>query len=267
MIDPEGKAVPEVGEFEPTLGAAAPDVEAMLPWREVIKSLASLFRLSGRVIFRRKLLFMSGGILLYYAILYAFATYEPNSGFGVDEALFVLVELPGTILGIYLAMDMIAKERDRHTLEVLFSTASSHYTVWIIRLLSVYFVMLVTLLIMSTISYFFFAEFPFFWGGLNAFLPAFLLANLTFYFAVVTRSANAAGMLGLGFVILVLMTYEGLQGTNWDLFLKPFEIPLSGDDPLWAEKMLINRVAVFATGVVLLFLALRRMEHRERLLT
>jgi hypothetical protein len=193
--------------------------------------------------------------------------YQPGAGFGVDDALFVLVELPGTVLGIYLAMDLIAKERDRHTLEVLFSTASSHYTVWTVRMLMVYFVLLVTLQVMSTISYFFFAEFPVFWGGLNAFLPAFLLANLTFYFSVWTRSANAAGMLALGFMILVLMSYEALQGTNWDLFLKPFEVPISGDDPAWAEKMIINRSAVFVAGALLLFLGLRRMEHRERLLT
>jgi len=260
-------AASDIGEFEPTLGAAAPDVEAMLPWREVIGSLASMFRLSGRVIFRRKLLFMALGILAYYSILYAFAVYQPGSGFSVDSALFVLVELPGTILGIYLTMDLIAKERDRHTLEVLFSTASSHYTVWTIRMLSVYFVLLVTLMIMSTISYFFFAEFPFFWGGLNAFLPAFLVANLTFYTSVFTRSANAAGMLALGFVILVLMSYDELQGTNWDFFLKPFEVVVTGEDPVWAEKMLINRLSVFVTGVMLLFLALRRMEHREKLLT
>jgi F0F1-type ATP synthase assembly protein I len=263
----EQDTIKQHGDFEPTLGAAAPDVEAVLPWREVIGSLWSLFRLSGRVIFRRKLLFMSLGILAYYAILYTFAVYQPNSGFSVDSALFVLVELPGAVLGIYLAMDLIAKERDRHTLEVLFSTASSHYTVWTIRMLSVHFVLLVTLLIMSTISYFFFAEFPFIWGGLNAFLPAFLFASLTFYFSVWTRSSNAAGMIALGCLILVLMTYEAFQGTNWDLFLKPFEIPLTGEDPAWLEKMIINRVAVFVTGAGLLFLALRRMEHRERLLT
>ncbi len=260
-------AASDIGDFEPTLEAAAPDVEAMLAWREVIGSLALNFRLSGRVIFRRKLLFMTAGILVYYAILYAFAVYQPGSGFSVDRALFVLVELPGTILGVYLTMDLVAKERDRHTLEVLFSTASSHYTVWTIRMLSVYFVLLVTLLIMSTISYFFFAEFPFFWGGLNAFLPAFLIANLTFYSSVFTRSANAAGMLSLGFIILVLMTYDELQGTNWDLFLKPFEVPVSGEDPMWAEKMLLNRLSVFITGAMLLFLALRRMEQREKLLT
>jgi len=260
-------AGPEVGDFEPTLVAAEPDVEAVLPWREVLGSLAALFRLSGRVIFRRKLLFMFIGIVAYYALLYTVAVYDPGSGFSVDAALLVLVELPGTVLGIYLAMDLVSKERDRHTLEVLFSTASSHYTVWAIRMLSVWFVLLATLMLMSTASYFLFAEFPFFWGALNAFLPAFLLANMTFYFSVMTRSANAAGMISLAFIILVLMTYEVLQDTNYDLFLKPFEVAAAGADPAWAEKMLANRAGVFVAGALMLFLGLRRMEQRERLLT
>ncbi len=53
MSDEQTRVTPDVGDFEPTLGAAEPDVEALLPWREVIASLASIFRLSGRVIFRR----------------------------------------------------------------------------------------------------------------------------------------------------------------------------------------------------------------------
>jgi hypothetical protein len=49
--------------------------------------------------------------------------------------------------------------------------------------------------------------------------------------------------------------------------MKPFEIPITGEDPVWAEKMPINRLAVFVTGAMMLFLGLRRMERRERLLT
>ena len=43
--------------------------------------------------------------------------------------------------------------------------------------------------------------------------------------------------------------------------MKPFEVVVTGEDPVWAEKMLINRLAVFVTGAMLLFRALRRMEH------
>ena len=238
----------------------------MLTWGDMVRSSWALFRRSFRIVMRRKLWFMAGGVLAYYAILYAFAVYEPDSGFSVDAALFVLVELPGTILGIYLTMDLVARERDRNTLETLYSTASSHYHVWTVRLIAIYLVLAATLLAMSTIAYFFFAEFPFVWGGINAFIPAFLVANVTFFFSVFARSANAAGMLGLGFLILVLMFYEPLEQTAYFLFLKPFEVPFGANDALWAEKTLINRLAVFGGGLLLLYLALRRMERREKLL-
>ena len=262
-------AKPEVTTLEIAEGLGdAPDTHAVLAWSQLLRSMFLMFRLSGRVVFRRKILFMAAGILAYYGIIYAVAVYQPNemAGLDVQGALFMLVELPGAILAIYLTMDLVAKERDRNTLETLFSTASSHYVVWSVRMLSVYLVLLVTLMVMSTISYFFFAEFPFVWGGLNAFIPTFLMASVTFYCAVFTRSSNAAGMLALGFLIFVMMTYEALQGTNYDLFLKPFNATITGDDPVWAEKMLMNRSAVFGAGLLLLFLGLRRMERREKLL-
>ena len=63
------------------------------------------------------------------------------------------------------------------------------------------------------------------------------------------------------------MFFEPLEETSWFLFLKPFEVPIGADDALWAERMLVNRVVIFGTGLLLFFLALRRMERREKLLT
>jgi len=249
----------------PSVGAP-PEPVQMLSWRDLASSVWSLLALSARIVLRRKLLFMALGVAGYYAILYAVAVYEPNAGFSVDEALIVLVEIPGCVLGIYLAMDLMARERDRDTLETLYSTASSHYLVWTVRLVAVHGVLLATLMLMSTASYFLFAEFPSVWGGLNAFLPAFLIANLTFYFSVWCRSSNTAGMLGLGFLILVMIFIEPLYESAWFLFLKPFEAPITVQDPAWGEKVLVNRLTVFGLGLLWLFLALRRMDKREKLL-
>jgi ABC-type transport system involved in multi-copper enzyme maturation permease subunit len=238
----------------------------VLTWRDLFSSTWRLFHLSFRITFRRKIVFMTGGVLAYYALLYALSVYQPGEGLNARDALFVLVELPGVVLGIYLAMDLVAKERDRQTLETLFSTASSHYLIWIVRLLGVYVVLLVALLTMSTISYFFFAEFPFILGALNAFIPAFLFTNVTFFFSAYARGANTAGMLGVGVLLLVLMTNESFEGTNYYIFMNPFEMPTTGAEFLWFERVLLNRLGVFATGALMLFLALRRMERREKFL-
>ena len=82
------------------------------------------------------------------------------------------------------------------------------------------------------------------------------------------------------FVLLVLivaglfLTFIGpwpvysssFEGTSYYVFMNPFEMPTGGAEFLWYERVLLNRLGVFATGALMLFLALRRMEHRERFL-
>ena len=143
----------------------------MLNWRELLLTTWRLFRLSCRIIFHRKLMFMAIGVLVYYGAMYAFAVWRPNEGFGVSRALNVLVEIPGIALAVYLTMDLVAGERDRNTLETLFSTTSSHYKIWAIRMVGVYVVLAGTLMGMTVVAYFVFAELPVFRGALNAFLP------------------------------------------------------------------------------------------------
>jgi len=222
--------------------------------------------LSFRIVFHRKVVFMVGGIAAYYGLLYSLAVWRPGEGFSSSQARYVLVDIPGAVLAIYLTMDLVAGERDRNTLEVLFSTSATHYYIWLLRMLGLYAVLAVSLMCMSTLAYFTFAEFPFLGGGANALLPAFLVSNLTFYFSVSCRSSNAAGMLALGALILVLLTSQTLSGTPYFLFLDPYDVPMGVDSTLWEDRVVMNRLGVFAVGSLLLFLALRRMERRERLL-
>lgn len=247
-----------------------------LTWRELLFSVGKLHTLSMQIALHRKVIFMCGGVLSYYAILYAFALWRPGEGFSVEQALDVLVEVPGAVLAIYLTMDMVAGERDKNTLEILFSTAISHYATWSVRIVTICAVLFATLMAMSTISYFFFAEFPFIWGGLNACFPAFFMVGLTFLFSVLCRSSNAAGMIAVGILIAILLLtspeseveIDGNTLTNsaYDLFLKPFEPPSNLDPNLWTNRVILNRTGIVALGALCIFLALRRMLDRERLL-
>lgn len=238
-----------------------------LRWRQLLGSTARLFRLSLRVTFRRKLLFMLFGIVAYYGLLYAIVVFEPNAGLSVDEALLMLVDLPGTVIAVYLTMDLVASERDRKTLETLFSTASSHYSIWMVRLGSVLAVLMATLLTMSTAAYFLFAEFPFVRGAFNAFVPAAVFVGVTFYAAVRARGANTAAMMASAVLVFVLMLTEEMAGSRYWLFLDPFRQPTGGNPLFWIERILLNRLAYLALAGLLIFLGLRRMERRESFLS
>lgn len=244
----------------------APTVRA-LSWTQLLHSTWRLVWLSFRISLRRKFVFMAMGVLVYYGALYAFAVYQPGQGFSVNLALHVLVELPGAVLGIYLTMDLVARERDGETLETLFSTASSHYLIWTVRLVCVHVVLATTLLLMSALAYVLFAEFPVLAGGLNAFLPAFFIASLTFFFSAYARGANTAAMLGVAALLLVLITEEAWRDTSYWLFLNPFQMPLDGNEFYWVERVVLNRLGVLVAGGLLVFLGLRRMEQRERFLS
>ncbi len=237
-----------------------------LTWRELLFYIGKLHSLSMKIVFHRKVIFMFCGVLGYYAILYVYAIWRPDEGFSVEQALNVLVEVPGTVLAIYLTMDLVAGERDKDTLEILFSTAMSHYATWSVRIVSICGVLFVTLMAMSTISYYFFAEFPAVAGGVNAFFPAFFMVGVTFLLSVLCRSSNAAGMEAVGVLIAILLLSDTLENTPYDLFLKPFETPSDLDANLWTDRVVLNRGGIALLGGLCIFLALRRMVERERLL-
>lgn len=239
----------------------------MLNWRELLLTTWRLFRLSCRIVFYRKLTFMAIGVLVYYVAMYAFAVWRPDEGFGVSRALNVLVEIPGIALAIYLTMDLVAGERDRNTLETLFSTTSSHYRIWTIRMVGVYLVLAATLMGMTVAAYFVFAELPIFRGALNAFLPACFAAGLAFYFSVLCRSGNAAAMLSTGVMALALIVSESMPDSPFVLFLDSFDPPVGMEDTLWGDRVLLNRMAVALFSGLLLLIGLRKMEARERLVS
>ena len=238
-----------------------------LTYKDLWQSSIAMVVLSLRIVFHRKRLFGVFGVIGYYAILYAIMTFNPSDGFSVEDALNILVQIPIAALAVYLSMDLVALERDRETLETLFSTASTHYNIWIVRLTALHGILVASSLVMSGLSYILFAEFPFVLGGLNAFVPAYMIANLTFYFAVSVRSSNAAGMLAIGCLLLVLMFGSNLTNQGYNPLINPFNIPNNVDLTIWEDTVLLNRVSVIGIGVLLLYLGLRKMERRERLLT
>jgi hypothetical protein len=134
------------------------------------------------------------------------------------------------------------------------------------RLFAICALLLFTLLGMSISAYFLFAEFPYFWGGLNGFVSAFFLVGVTFLFSVLCKGGNAAGMLSLGVLILAIIISENFPNSPHFLFLNPFEGHLSLDENIWLEKVWINRIGYVSVGILCIFLSMRKMDNRENIL-
>ena len=68
-------------------------------------------------------------------------------------------------------------------------------------------------------------------------------------------------------LLLVLMFGSNLTNQGYNPLINPFNIPNNVDLTIWEDTVLLNRVSVIGIGVLLLYLGLRKMERRERLLT
>jgi len=73
--------------------------------------------------------------------------------------------------------------------------------------------------------------------------------------------------LSLAVIVAVLLSAEQLQESYYFLFLNPFNLPMGVDQVVWAEMVLLNRSVLLLGGGLLLFLGLRHMAQRERLLS
>lgn len=226
-----------------------------------------MLRLQARVLFSNRFAWFMAGILAFYVVVYIINFNQPVVQRMTREAVFsLLLEFPLSLLAVYLNMQLLTAEKENRTLEVMFTTAGGRYKVWLQRLGTLYAILLALCFLLSSLAFFTIADLPIVGMALNAFVPVFFVGNMTLYFAVRFRSGLAAGMVSAGILLILLMFSELLNETRYFLFFNPYNVPRSLDPETWELWMWQNRAAVLFFGGLLLFLALRGMEIRERLL-
>ena len=92
------------------------------------------------------------------------------------------------------------------------------------------------------------------------------MASGTVLWSVVFKSANAAGLITAGFLLLeVLIRRAGSYRVTY-LFHNPFDKPVEIEPFIWARTVFYNKVFYTAWGCVWLVIALWLIQRRERLL-
>ena len=151
-----------------------------------------ILRLQAQILFFNKFYWFIGGVLGYYLFLYIINYNEDMiDRVSQDHVLLELFMLPFSVLTILLNMQVISREKDNRTLEVMFTTSGSRYKVWILRLVTLNLILLTLSILFSTFVFFTFTEIEIIATGIHAFVPTFFLGSMTLYFAVKFRSGFA----------------------------------------------------------------------------
>ncbi len=226
-----------------------------------------ILRLQAQILFFNRFYWFIAAIFGYFVIAYII-NYKSDmiNRLSQNDVLLALFMIPFAVLAILLNMQIISREKDNRTLEVMFTTSGSRYKVWILRVTTLNLILLSISIFFSTFVFFTFTEIEIIATGFHAFVPTFFIGSMTLYFAVKFRSGFAAGMLVGGFIMLHFMFTEVLEDTKYSLFFNPYDIPRRLDPETWSLWMWQNRITVLLLGCFLQFLALRGLENREKML-
>ena len=223
-------------------------------------------RINLKIVFGLKALIILAVAFIYVVILCLIAVMTDALRLTGEEALLFVVWIPLTVFAVLFSMDIISKERDANLIETFFTVSVSVYRLWLLKFMTLMasLTLLAFLLIVGTDIII--VDLPIWIALVNVLPPVLFFASLTVLFSSLLNSANAAAMCVTAILAFVMLTYEGLATTPIYPFLNPLEKPLQVEAFIWVRNAVWNKILYTLFGCVWFWLALKRLDRRERML-
>ncbi len=223
-------------------------------------------RINLKIVFGLKALIILAVAFVYVVILCLIAVMTDALRLTGEEALLFVVWIPLTVFAVLFSMDIISKERDANLIETFFTVSVSVYRLWLLKFMTLMasLTLLAFLLIVGTDIII--VDLPIWIALVNVLPPVLFFASLTVLFSSLLNSANAAAMCVTAILAFVMLTYEGLATTPIYPFLNPLEKPLQVEAFIWVRNAVWNKILYTLFGCVWFWLALKRLDRRERML-
>lgn len=233
---------------------------------QTVKSYAKLCGYNMRIIFSGKFIwFLLVGLVLFFFLMYAAAARGTSLSHGMVYSQLII---PGLLLVFYPSCFGIQNDADHRILELLFGIPNYMYKVWLFRLFMIYFEVYLIL-----VAYAFLARIllypvsPFVMAG-QLMIPVVLFGNMAFLYSTLIRNGNAAAVLSVLTVILVMIlgNIELVKNKVWDFTINPYEEPENINAAIWSLTLLKNRILMIVAAVIFLMSGLLGLQNRGKFL-
>ena len=233
---------------------------------QTVKSYAKLCGYNMRIIFSGKFIwFLLVGLVLFFFLMYAAAARGTSLSHGMVYSQLII---PGLLLVFYPSCFGIQNDADHRILELLFGIPNYMYKVWLFRLFMIYFEVYLIL-----VAYAFLARIllypvsPFVMAG-QLMIPVVLFGNMAFLYSTLIRNGNAAAVLSVLTVILVMIlgNIELVKNKVWDFTINPYEEPENINAAIWSLTLLKNRILMIVAAIIFLMSGLLGLQNRGKFL-
>lgn len=215
-----------------------------------------------RIIFANRFIWFLAGSVIFYlglSVIYVFDKDVSNM-----RDLYGVFLFSGILLVFYPAAFGIQNDQDARTIEILFGIPNYRYKVWLVRIIMIFLIAFGIMLVFTFLSSVLIVKFRFINMSLQVMFPVLFLGIMAFMLSTVVRNGNGTAVLMIIFGLFFLILSDGLEKSQWNVFLNPYEVPYDVNETTWAIIALKNRIILSIGSVVFLLIALFNLQKREK---
>ncbi len=183
------------------------------------------------------------------------------------EDIYALLAFPAILLVFFPSVFGIQSDADQRTLEIIFGIPDYRYKVWLVRYLMIIFLVFLLLFPFAGLAYYALISFPVLRMILHLMVLVLFVSALGFSISTMVRNGNATAVIMVVFGLALLILADALEGSKWNIFLNPFNIPRDINEIVWLETIRQNRIIMGIGSVVLILLGLLNLQKREKFLS
>src|SRR5664279_2341686 len=178
-----------------------------------------------RIIFANRFIWFLAGSVVFYLCLSVIYVFDQDVSNMRD--LYGVFLFSGILLVFYPAAFGIQNDQDASTIEILFGIPNYRYKVWLVRIVLIFTVAFMIMLVFTFLSSILIVKFRFVNMTAQVMFPVLFLGMMAFMLSTVVRNGNGTAVIMIIFGIIFLMFSDtgGMQRSQWNLFLNPYEIP------------------------------------------
>ncbi len=230
--------------------------------RNSINYIKEMLRFNFRIVFGGKFLWFILASLSLYLLVASVGVY--NGAIPTEGFVYGITTLPALLIIFYPMTFGIQNDLDTGILETLFGIPNYRYKVWLGRLVMIFAIVFFLLIFFAMLSNYLLTQVPLFEISLQLMFPVMFVGMLAFWLSTLIKNGNGTAVVVVAISVFLFILSERLEGTMWDVFLSPFEMPNSvSSEILWDTIVLKNRAFLSISTILFLLLSLFNLQKRE----
>ena len=225
-------------------------------------TILSLMRYNLKVVFGNKFIYFLGASVLFYLLITAlnFFSDEPAT----VESVYYQLMFPSLLIIFFPTVYGIQNDEDNRILEIIFGIPNYRYKVWLVRLFMILVMAFFYLIFISFLSNLILVSVPVMQMTMRLMVPVTFFSLLGFFFSTLVKNGNGTAVVMVIFGLAAWIFSGTLNGSKWNVFLNPFELPKNMSESVYQSVVQNNHLIFLIAAVVALLWGLINLQNREK---